>query len=233
MKKMMISLTLMLAGFSSLTQANDNLIKQQLAKLGVNVTAIQDSPLKGMRTVLSNNGVLYVSEDAKQMIQGPLYDISGSQPLNLTFQQLNKKLATMNSQMIVYPAAKPQHVVTIFTDITCGYCHKLHQQIADYNALGITVRYLAFPREGMDGQVAKSMQSIWCAKDRNAALDAAMQGKKPDAVSCNTDIGQQYQLGLLYGIEGTPAILTANGVMIPGYQGPQQLKQYLDQIKAG
>ncbi len=233
LKKSLISMVALLATFSTASYANNAAIIQSLTKLGVSISDIQPSPLSGVSTVLTDNGVLYVTDDGKQMIQGPLYDISGKTPVNVTFQTLDKKVEALAPQMIVYKAPKEQHVVTVFTDITCGYCHKLHQQISDYNALGITVRYLAFPREGLQGDVAKAMKNIWCAKDRNAAFDAAMAGKTPVAASCNVDIGKQYQLGLLYGIQGTPAILTKNGVMIPGYQGPNELKQYLDRINAG
>lgn len=138
--------------------------------------------------------------------------------------------------MIVYKAPKEQHVITVFTDITCGYCRKLHEQMADYNALGITVRYLAFPREGLHGQVEKAMTAIWCSADRNKAFDAAMKGDAPqmDApASCKINLDQHYKLGILFGIQGTPAILTDSGMMIPGYQGPQELKQVLDGQKRG
>ncbi len=79
--------------------------------------------------------------------------------------------------MIVYKAPQEKHVITVFTDITCGYCHKLHEQMSDYNALGITVRYLAFPRQGLQSEAEQNMKAIWCAKDRNKALDDAMSGK--------------------------------------------------------
>ena len=233
MKKTLLAVTLLWSALSGLAQADDSAIQNTLQRLGVKVTDIQPSTLPGMKTVLTDSGVFYISDDGKQMIQGPLYDISGQHPVNVTFRQLGQKMEQMVPQMIIYKAAKQQHVVTVFTDITCGYCHKLHQQMADYNALGITVRYLAFPREGMGGGVAKAMTSVWCAADRNKAFDAAMNGSAPAPASCNIDLSRQYQLGLMYGIQGTPAILTENGTLIPGYQGPQELKQYLDSQSAG
>lgn len=233
MKKSLIAVALFCAAFAGIAQADDSAIQNILQRLGMKVTDIQSSPLPGMKTVLTDNGVFYVSNDGKQMIQGPLYDLSGPRPVNATFRLLDKKVEQMVPDMIIYKAPKQQHVVTVFTDITCGYCHKLHQQIADYNALGITVRYLAFPREGMGGQVAKNMTSVWCAADRKKAFDDAMNGKAPAPATCNIDLARQYQLGLMYGIQGTPAILTDSGVMIPGYQGPQELKQTLDSLKAG
>jgi thiol:disulfide interchange protein DsbC len=114
----------------------------------VQSTDIQPSPVSGMSTVLTDSGVLYVTDDGKHIIQGPMYDVSGAQPVNVTNQLLVGKLNALSNEMIVYKAPKEQHVITVFTDITCGYCHKLHEQMSDYNALGITVRYLAFPRQG-------------------------------------------------------------------------------------
>jgi protein-disulfide isomerase len=102
------------------------------------------APVAGMKTVLTNSGVLYVTEDGKHIIQGPMYDVSGAQPVNVTNQLLMKNLNALEKEMIVYKAAQEKHVITVFTDITCGYCHKLHEEMKDYNALGITVRYLAF-----------------------------------------------------------------------------------------
>lgn len=233
MNKRYLLLTLLMSAIGGLAHADDAAIQQSLKKLGLQQTEIQPSPLPGMKTVLTESGVLYVTEDGKQFIQGPLYDVSGGQPVNATNKMLEKKVDALAGDMIVYKAPKEQHVITVFTDITCGYCRKLHNEMADYNALGITVRYLAFPREGLNGQVAKEMKSIWCTADRRKAFDAAMKGEEVSPVDCKTDISQQYKLGVLYGIQGTPAMLLENGMMIPGYQGPQELKQLLDSQKVG
>ncbi|MFK8259483.1 bifunctional protein-disulfide isomerase/oxidoreductase DsbC [Erwinia sp. AnSW2-5] len=233
MKKHYLLLSGLIALASGLAHADDAAIKQSLSKLGLQQTEIQPSPLPGFKTVLSESGVLYVTDDGKHFVQGPLYDVSGSQPVNVTNQLLEKKVEALSKEMIVYKAPKQQYVVTVFTDITCGYCRKLHQEMADYNALGITVRYLAFPREGMNGNVAKEMKSIWSAAEPRKAFDAAMKGEAVSPIDGKIDIGQQYKLGILYGIQGTPAILLENGSMIPGYQNPQDLKKFLDSQKNG
>lgn len=230
MKKSLMMFTL-LAAFSTAVQADDAAIKQTLAKLGVQSTEIQPSPISGMKTVLTNSGVLYVTEDGKHMIQGPLYDVSGPQPINTTNSMLMTHLNALEKEMIVYKAANEKHVITVFTDITCGYCHKLHEQMADYNALGITVRYLAFPRQGMQSEAADNMKAIWCAKDRNKAFDDAMAGKGVKAASCDIDIADQYALGVQFGVSGTPAIVLSNGYVVPGYQAPQEMKTFLDEHK--
>lgn len=233
MKKHHLLFSLLLAAASGLVHADDAAVKQSLSKLGLQQTEIQPSPLPGFKTVLSESGVLYVTDDGKHFIQGPLYDVSGNHPVNVTNQMLEKKVEALSKEMIVYKAPKEQYQITVFTDITCGYCRKLHEQMADYNALGITVRYLAFPREGMNGNVAKEMTSIWCAADRRKAFDAAMKGEDVSPIDCKIDLSQQYKMGILYGIQGTPAILMQDGTMIPGYQGPQELKKFLDSQKNG
>jgi sulfonate transport system ATP-binding protein len=149
MKKGFMLFTL-LAAFSGFAQADDAAIQQTLAKMGIKSSDIQPAPVAGMKTVLTNSGVLYITDDGKHIIQGPMYDVSGTAPVNVTNKMLLKQLNALEKEMIVYKAPQEKHVITVFTDITCGYCHKLHEQMADYNALGITVRYLAFPRQGLD-----------------------------------------------------------------------------------
>lgn len=231
--KTRLLLSLILSATAGMAYADDAAIQQSLDRLGLKQTEILPAPISGFKTVLSDGGVLYVTEDGKHFLQGPLYDVSGAHPVNVTNQALEKKVDALADEMIVYKADKEQHVVTVFTDITCGYCRKLHEQMKDYNALGITVRYLAFPREGMNGQVAKDMESIWCVADRRKALDDAMKGEQVSPASCNVDLGAHYKLGILFGIQGTPAILLENGTLVPGYQGPQDLKKFLDSQKNG
>jgi thiol:disulfide interchange protein DsbC len=231
MKKGFWLLSLLAASVSGFAHADDAAIKQSLAKLGVQGADIQSAPVAGMKTVLTDSGVLYVTEDGKHVIQGPLYDVSGAQPVNVTNQLLIGKLNALEKEMIVYKAPKEQHVITVFTDITCGYCHKLHEEMSDYNALGITVRYLAFPRQGLQSQAESDMKSIWCAKDRNKAFDAAMKGGDVAPASCDINLANHYNLGVQFGVQGTPAIVLSNGSMIPGYQGPKEMKKLLDAHK--
>lgn len=229
MKKGLLMFTLLAASLSGAAHADSAAIKQSLAKLGVQSTDIQPSPVSGMSTVLTDSGVLYVTDDGKHIIQGPMYDVSGAQPVNVTNQLLVGKLNALTKEMIVYKAPKEQHVITVFTDITCGYCHKLHEQMSDYNALGITVRYLAFPRQGLDSDAEKEMKAIWCAKDKNKAFDDVMAGKSVAPASCDVDIADHYALGVQLGVSGTPAIVLSNGTLVPGYQPPKEMKEFLDE----
>ncbi|OMQ22194.1 bifunctional protein-disulfide isomerase/oxidoreductase DsbC [Serratia oryzae] len=228
MKKGVMLLSMLVASFTGAVHADDAAIQQALGSLGIKQADVQPSPAAGLKTVLTENGVLYITEDGKHVLQGPLYDVSGAEPVNVTNQLLVTKLEALKDQMIVYKAANEKHVITVFTDITCGYCHKLHEQMKEYNELGITVRYLAFPRQGLNSQAEKDMQSIWCSADKAKAFDAALKGDAISPATCKTDISKHYALGVQFGVQGTPAIVLQNGMLIPGYQGPKEMAAMLD-----
>ena len=126
MKKGLLMFTLLATTLSGAAHADSAAIKQLLAKLGVQSSDVQPSPIKGISTVLTDSGVIYVTDDGKHIIQGPMYDVSGAQPVNVTNTLLAGKLNALEKEMIVYKAPQEKHVITVFTDITCGYCHKLH-----------------------------------------------------------------------------------------------------------
>ncbi|MFT8209593.1 MAG: bifunctional protein-disulfide isomerase/oxidoreductase DsbC [Symbiopectobacterium sp.] len=232
MKKGLMALSLLLAATSSAVLADDAAIKQTLTKLGIEKIDIQPAPVAGLKTVLTESGVLYVTEDGKHLLQGPLYALGGGAPVNVTNQILKGKLDALQDQMIVYKAAQEKHVITVFTDITCGYCHKLHEQMKDYNDLGITIRYLAFPRQGLNSPTEKDMQSIWCTANRNKAYDAASRGEAISPATCKTDIGAHYELGIQFGVQGTPAIVLEDGTVVPGYQAPKGMLAMLNAHRA-
>ena len=192
-----------------------------LASTGIQQADVQPSPVNGLKTVLTDSGVLYASEDGKHILQGPLFDVSGKEPVNVTNQLLSSKMDALKDQMIVYKAPKEKHVITVFTDITCGYCHKLHQQMKEYNDLGITVRY-GVPASGAGFRAEKDMKSIWCTADKAKAFDAAMKGDAISPATCKTDISKHYELGVQFGIQGTPAIILENGMMIRAIRGQKR-----------
>ncbi|MFS7196360.1 bifunctional protein-disulfide isomerase/oxidoreductase DsbC [Rahnella inusitata] len=229
MKKGLLLLTLITVCMSSAVHADDAAINATLNKLGMKNADIQQTPVNGLRAISTDSGVIYITEDGKHVLQGPMYDVSGAQPVNVTNQALMTKLEALKKEMIVYKAKNEKHVITVFTDITCGYCHKLHQQMQDYNDLGITVRYLAFPRQGLNSKTEKDMQSIWCTGDRNTTFDAAMRGDDIVAASCKTsDVAKHFELGVQLGVTGTPAIVLQDGTLIPGYQPPKEMAAMLD-----
>ncbi|MGL5392060.1 MAG: bifunctional protein-disulfide isomerase/oxidoreductase DsbC [Shewanella sp.] len=212
--------------------ADTEVIKQKMSDmLDVEVISLQDSAIDGFYEAITNRGVLYISRDGSKMLHGNLYDLDKGMK-NLTDAALaGPRLAMikpLEQNMLVYKAKNEKHVVTVFTDVSCGYCRKLHNEIAEYNKLGITIRYLAFPRAGVPSANADEMQSIWCAKDNLQALNDATNGKSVAKASCDAKIAEQYNLGMSLGVNGTPAIILQDGNLIPGYQPPADLLRTLE-----
>ena len=137
--------------------------------------------------------------------------------------------AVGSGNMIVFEPEEATHTITVFTDIDCGYCRKLHRQIESYNELGIRVRYMFFPRSGPETSSWFKAEQVWCADDRNTALTLAKSGAVLESEEgCGeTPVAQHYELGRSIGISGTPAIIVDTGELIPGYVSPNELLKYL------
>ncbi|MCL9781045.1 bifunctional protein-disulfide isomerase/oxidoreductase DsbC [Vibrio sp. S4M6] len=213
------------------------LIEQHVHSLGVKVLSIEPTGMNGLFQVNTTGGVIYSSADGKHVIAGTLYSMgkSGKYEDVLAKKQapLNaEKIAKFKDKAIVFKAKDEKYVVTVFTDITCGYCVRLHKQIQEYNDLGITIDYLAFPRQGPQSPVADQMAAIWCAKDPKEAMhDAKTERRLPEKgdnfAQCQASVAEQYALGVQLGVKGTPAIFLPNGEMIGGYLPPKELLKRL------
>ena len=226
MKKIMTALSLL--AMSAGAMADDAALKSKLEKLGVKDIEIQSSPIKGLRTVISDQGVFYAEEGGDYLLQGNIYKLSDKGISNVSNNVLMDKLNALTSEMIVYPAKNEKHVVTVFMDITCHYCHLLHQQIKEYNDLGITIRYLAFPRGGTDSKTANQMEAIFTAKDPAFALNEAENGNLPKELKTPNIVKKHYNLGIQFGVNGTPTIVTSKGEIIGGYLKPRELLAELE-----
>ena len=241
MKKLMLAGAMLCTSISAFANgvavtpdANDPIITK-FAELGVTVKQINPSPVTGLKELITNKGVLYASPDGQYLMQGTLIDLNNRN--NLTEQALNgvrvEGIKEYEDSMIVYKAPNEKHSITVFTDISCGYCRKLHRELDDLLDAGITVKYLAFPRGGLQGSGYADLMNVWCARDQQEALTEAKSGTSTKVVAgCSAPVAEHYQLGQSFGISGTPAIILEDGTMIPGYQPAAALKAALDANKA-
>lgn len=209
-------------------------ITQKLSTLEITVKSVSPAVVEGLYEVITNRGVYYVSKNAQFLVHGSIYDID-NQMDNITEKSLTvlrqDKLKSFEKDMIVYKAQQEKHVITVFTDTSCGYCQKLHSEMADYNNNGITVRYLAFPRGGLNSGTYQSMVSIWCADDKKLAMDKGKSRQKVEYKSCENTVKEQYELGQFFGVTGTPALVLEDGTLQPGYLPADRLLAVLDQNK--
>jgi len=202
------------------------------SSLNLTVSELHPAAIEGMYEAITDRGVVYVSRDGRYIFSGNVYDLDNSLA-NITEQSLAKlrqaELAGFKDAMIEFPAKPEKYRITVFTDITCGYCRKLHSQMAEYNKEGITIRYLAFPRGGLQSPGYSQMRAVWCADDRRQALSDAKLGKAVPVKECDDKVAEQYRLGMKFGVSGTPAIVLEDGTMVPGYRPPKAMAQLLAQ----
>jgi thiol:disulfide interchange protein DsbC len=192
---------------------------------------VRMSPVQGIYEVSRGAEISYVSADGRYAFLGDMVDIDGD--ANLSENRRRAIRARMidtvpENEMLVFSPKDPKFTVTVFTDIDCGYCRRLHSQIAEYNKLGIAVRYMFFPRSGPNTESWHKAEQVWCSSNRNDALTRAKNGEDIKAKSCNSDIVKRdFDLGLKLDVDGTPAIFLASGEMLPGYAPPGKLLRYL------
>ena len=185
------------------------------------IKAVKPSAIPGLYEVQINNKIIYLSANGEKVISGDMYDLKNK--VNLTEKSAKtlykKALAAIpDKDKIIYKAKDEKYSIDVFTDITCGYCIKLHQSINDFNELGVTVKYVAFPRAGIDSKPAKDMQKIWCAKNKTIALDEAKENHKTPEQSCSgNQVAEQFLVGRDIGVYATPTIIFDDGEMLPGY----------------
>lgn len=204
---------------------------------GAKATDLRATPVPGIYEYKRGAELVYVSEDGKFAFAGDLYQLSDRSNLSDT-RRRELRLALLKpvpeSGMLVFAPANPKYTITVFTDIDCPYCRTLHSQIADYNRLGIKVRYMAFPRTGPATESWLKAEKVWCAKDPKAALTRAKKGEPLDSpATCKSNpVTEHYAMARALGLTGTPGIITDTGELLPGYLPPQNLLQALQEDAA-
>lgn len=237
MRYLLVAL-IFLAGVAQAADDQYTQLRLSIAKTfpGVQVSEVSETPVQGLLDVVLDNGDrLFVSRDGQYLLSGDMYKArAGGGVTNLGEQKLaavrKAGLKKINADdMISYLAEDQQAEVFVFTDTSCGYCRRLHQHIAEYNDMGVTIHYLAFPRGGAASEAAGTMRAVWCAKDRHAAMDGAkLKGMTAAApTACKDPVSKEYNLGLTFGVRGTPAIYTPSGESIGGYLSPEDMAQAL------
>ena len=203
---------------------------------GMPLTSVTATPVPGVYEVIAGPDVVYMTGDARFMFQGALIDFE--QRKNLTEVRLTSIRAEMLKQVkdedtVIYPAqGETKYTITVFTDPSCPYCRKLHQEIPELNKQGVKVRYALYPRAGLDSPIGKSSIGIMCAKDRKAELDKSLAGQSVSLPACDKHpLANLLELGTQMGLEGTPFIVTEGGQVIPGYRPAADLLKVLARLK--
>lgn len=201
---------------------------------GIDIGSIEATPVPGLYEVVVGSQVVYFSADGRYLLQGELVDFKSKRSLTEARRSAIRRdiISSLDEdRMIIFRPKKVRHVVTVFTDIDCGYCQKLHSQIDQYLAKDIEIRYLFFPRAGKDSASYKKAVSVWCADDRKQALTDSKNRRPVPEKTCDNPVDEHMKLAHQLGLRGTPYILFENGQSPPGYVGPEQMAQMLNQLE--
>lgn len=215
------------------TQVIESLREKLIEISPVNVPdEIKPSPIEDIYEIYYGTDILYISADGRYVLQGQMIDLDdGRKNLTKTASATARKkylTEVMAQESVSFGPENARHTVTIFTDIDCGYCRKLHAEIDQYAANGIKVNYLLFPRNGLNTPSYTKAVNVWCSADRKISLTSAKLGEELESLDCDNPIAEHFQIGRKIGVNGTPAILTQQGELLPGYIPADKLLQELN-----
>lgn len=212
-------------------------VKARFAKARPDLVVVDVQPIgvAGMYQVrLDGKGSVYMTAEGDHFFVGDLYQLGENRIVNVSEEQKNGPRAELmaaisRDDMIIFsPEGEVKASVVVFTDVDCGYCRKLHNEVPKMNALGIEIKYLAYPRAGIGSESYKKIASAWCADDPQAALTTLKTGGTiPTNVCDGNPVPQQFNTGMQAGLSGTPAIILESGELIPGYMPADKLAKTL------
>ena len=239
MNRLLLTATGLLAGLLSV-QAMAAPPKALTDDLTVNgevmpVEQVRDTPVEGLWEVHLANGEIFYSDAAgEHFIVGDIYKNDADGLVNLSEQSRNAQRAARiasvpDSEQVIFRSDEaPKATIHVFTDTTCPYCQRLHEEVPALNEMGIAVHYLAFPRAGAGSEGARLLSQVWCAANPAEAMSAAKRGEVLDvAPDCDNPVESQYHLGMELGVQGTPAIVLPDGRLVPGYVPAERLAEML------
>ena len=216
--------------------ANDALKKEfqkSLSRLSSDfeITDVKETPIKGIYQVTIGPDVIYMSRDGNYVLKGEILDIGNRRNLTEDFhaqKRINLLNTIADSEYIEFSSTKTKNHIYVFTDVDCGYCRKLHRDVPELNSMGIAVRYLAYPRAGVDSIIGEEMRNVWCAENRQKALTTSKNRQPIEVKICDAPIARHHALGRELGVTGTPAIFLENGRKLPGYIPPDELYEQIN-----
>ena len=217
--------------------SNEENLKDKIEKIlpsGLPINFIEASSIPGFYVVnVANNQILYVSKSLEFVLAGEVIQLKEGQitSLNDVYQTkfIKDIVSTIDTnESINFISNNEKYKLTVFTDISCGYCRLLHSEIDSYLDEGLTINYLAFPRDGLTGNVYKNMVSAWCSQDPRQSLSDLKKGEEIKQIECLNPVSDHFRKGSLLGITGTPTIILEDGRMFSGYMPANELIKIIE-----
>ena len=205
---------------ADIEQLKGNLTKEMPE---LTISEIKTTPIDGLYQLITGSRLFYLTPDLKYAFRGSIIELDSQTDITARDQgklsmQAIENIGEQNMVIFEPKEGKAERTITVFTDTSCPYCARLHEEVPTLNEAGIRVRYLLYPRAGIGSDAHKVLQSVWCSDDRQQALTDAKAGKDIGEKSCDNPIPQHMELARLVGLQGTPLIFTDAGEMVSGYR---------------
>lgn len=229
-----LSLLFPLIGVANAADTEVQALKEKLSKRVPQVSTEslrKSTDLPGWYEVEHGMQLLYITADGKYALAGDLIDLEGMKNVTGAWRQQTaiKKINAINEKdMIVIGPANAKRTITVFTDVDCPYCARLHEDVPTLNKNGVKVRYLLFPRGGPGSDTFKKSVAVWCAPDRAKAVGIAKAGGKLDMKTCPNPVEAHFKLGVDLNVSGTPAVYADDGKILGGYVPGERLLAMLN-----
>lgn len=230
------ALSFVAAATPAFAQSGESAVRGAIETLVPNakIDSVSESVVPNLYEVTIEGRVVYVTADGRYLIQGSLFDIPNRVDVTEASRSKVRReaLAQVTTGRIVFAPPNPKYTLTVFTDIDCGYCRKMHEHMTEYNSAGIAIEYLFFPRAGINSESYQKAVSVYCSTNQQKAMTDAKAGQPLDRKECENPIADQYTLSQQIGVTGTPAVFTEDGTQLGGYMPPDQLLQRLEAMAA-
>ena len=240
MRKLLIILFLMvsqlsLVGAVAAKSGSDEILeKLKKARPDFQFGEVTSTPIKGIyKSSIANGPTIYLTADGKYFFAGDFFEVGAKGLVNLGEKAMEKDRVVALSKLhlddlVIFSPPETKAYVYVFTDVDCYYCQKLHQEMPALHELGIEVRYLAYPRAGIGSPSYRKIASAWCADNPTESLTKLKNGKDIlDNVCDPNPVAEHFRLGGQLGVAGTPALVTEDGQLLPGYMPADKLAEAL------
>jgi len=218
--------------FAASAQADESVIRKALTQQfpGAQIASVTKTPYSGLFEVYLDGQLIYVDAKAQYVFTGDVIDLKNR--TNLTQARLNRLQAVKWDTLPLDNALKTvkgkgERKLVVFSDVDCPYCRKFEAELAKVD--NITIYTFLYPIEGLHPKAVQASKQIWCAPDRNKAWDdyitrntlPSNDGKCANPVEANIAFGSKLK------VSGTPTLVFANGMRVPGMVPAAQLERLL------
>lgn len=192
------------------------------------IKQVNKANIMGLYEVVAQGELFYTDEKARYLISGNIFDLKSGR--NITAER-SSKLFAIDFDGLPFDLALKKvkgnglRKMAYFTDPNCSFCKKLEQELTQVDNVTLYIFHLTL----FDGSDQK-VKGVLCSKNPIKAWDDLMlNNAMPTTGACDTPTMKVAELSRKLNINGTPALIFADGVLVPGFRPAAELEKALNQ----